>query len=271
MNKLLILVFITIFVNPTFSQKYGEVGLFVGSSFFMGDVYSDMSNNSHLSAGVNYRQNFNSRWAWNFILRHAKLTGNDVGSQASFENQRNLSFQSNVLELGTMVEFNFLDFTPHSPQGFFQIADVFTPYVFVGLSIVRFNPKAYLSGNLYELQPLETEGVNYSKVALTIPVGFGFKFRLSDRMVLSLMGELRITSSDYLDDVSTRYPDDPDMLTKTTRDLSNRTLQSQGSGGSSWGTQRGNNYNNDWFSYVGFSLSFNLRKNPGTCHFNPSK
>jgi hypothetical protein len=237
----------------------------------MGDVNSSVSKNTHLSVGLNYRHNFNSRWAWNFLVRQAKITGDDSQSSNAFENQRNLSFQSNLTEFGSVVEFNFLDFKPHSPQSFFQVSDVFTPYVFVGLSLVRMNPKAYLSGNLYELQPLQTEGVDYSKVFVTLPIGFGFKFRLSDRMILGVSGEIRITGSDYLDDVSTRYPKDPDSLTKTTRDLSNQTLQSQGVNGSSWGAQRGNDYNNDWFSYLGFTLSYNLKKNPGSCHFNPRK
>ncbi|MGB0391140.1 MAG: DUF6089 family protein [Salibacteraceae bacterium] len=271
MNKLLLLVFVTIFINPASSQKYGEVGLFVGSSLFRGDVYSSFSNDSKLAIGLNYRQNFNSRWALNFLVRNARLTGDDRNSSSEFESQRNLSFQSNIWEVGSVIEFNFLDFQPHSPQSFFQVADVFTPYLFIGLSIVRFNPKAYLSGNLYELHPLQTEDFEYSRVALVLPIGFGFKFRLSDRMLLGISGELRISSSDYIDDVSTRYPSNPDDLSKTTRDLSNRTLEAQGSNGTSWGTQRGNDYNNDWFSYIGFTLSYNLVKNPSTCHFNQSK
>tara|TARA_R110002050_G_scaffold290260_1_gene443796 strand:- start:127576 stop:128391 length:816 start_codon:yes stop_codon:yes gene_type:complete len=271
MKRILILAIVTIIVNPAFSQKYGEVGLFVGSSYYLGDVYSSPQKDAHLSLGVNYRQNFNARWAWNFIGRYASISGNDANSNNAFETQRNQSFQSNIFELATTVEFNFLDFKPHSPQSFFQVADVFTPYAFVGISLFYHNPKAYLAGNLYELQPLATEGVTYSKIGVALPFGFGFKFRLSDRMILGLTAEFRPTFTDYLDDVSTRYPVDPSGLTKTGRDLSNRTLEAQGVNGSSWGAQRGNDYNNDWFSYGGFTLSYNLKKNPGTCHFNPSK
>ena len=272
MNKVYTLLFIiTTFVSPAFSQSYGEVGLFVGGSTFIGDVSSSITKNTHLAVGLNYRQNFNSRWALNFAIRSAQLSGDDANSNSNFELQRNLSFQSNAIELATMVEFNFFEFNPYSPQSFFQITDVFTPYIFVGISAFRFNPKAYLSGNLYELQPFATEGVDYSRVAVAIPVGFGFKFRLSDRFILAIAGELRITSSDYIDDVSTRYPVDPSSLSKTGRDLSNKTQQNQGPNASSWGAQRGNSYNNDWFSYVGFTLTYNLKKNPGTCHFYTNK
>ncbi len=271
MKKALLIVFITIFSSPAFSQKYEEVGLFFGGSYFIGDVYSSVSKNTHLTYGVNYRKNFNSRWALNFLLRQAKITGEDVNSSMAFEQQRNLSFQSNVADLSALIEFNFLDFKPYSPQSFFQLSDVFTPYLGIGISVVRFNPKASLAGNLYELQPLQTEGVEYSKVTVAFPIVLGFKFRLSDRFLLGIAGELRITATDYLDDVSTRYPSDPDLLAKTTRDMSNRSLQAQGVGGDSWGTQRGDEYDNDWFSYLGFTFTYNLRKNPGSCHFNTRK
>jgi len=268
MKKIFLIAFLTTLINPAFSQKYGEVGLFVGGSHYFGDVYSSVSENTHFSIGANYKHNFNSRWAWNFLFRYAGISGNDVNSNNNFENQRNLSFQSNLFEVGSTVEFNFFDFKPFRPQSFFQIADVFTPYVFVGLSMFHHNPKAYLAGNLYELHALKTEQVDYSKVGVALPFGLGMKFRLSDRMLLSVSGEMRLAFTDYLDDVSTRYPTDPSVLTKAGRDLSNRTLESQGIGGSSWGAQRGNSFNNDWFSYVGFTLSYNLKKNPGTCHFN---
>lgn len=271
MKRVLFIAFILFSINPAFSQKYGEVGLFVGSSYYFGDVYSTPAENAQLSVGLNYRQNFNSRWAWNFFARYAPITGDDANSNVSFEKQRNLSFQSNIYEFGSIVEFNFLDFKPYKPQSFFQLADVFTPYVFAGFSLFYHNPKAYLAGNLYELRPLSTEGNNYKKVSVALPFGFGFKFRLSDQFLLGLAAEFRPTFTDYLDDVSTRYPVTPDELSKTGRDLSNRTLEPQGSGGNSWGSQRGNPYNKDWFSYAGFTLSFNLKKNPGTCHFNPSK
>ncbi len=271
MKKVLFIAFIIILNNPTFSQKYGEVGLFVGSSYYFGDVYSTPSKDAHTSFGLNYRQNFNSRWALNFLARYALISGDDANSNVAFETQRNLSFQSDVYEFGSVVEFNFLDFKPFKPQSFFKIADVFTPYAFVGITLFYHNPKAYLAGNLYELRPLSTEGESYNKVSVAIPFGFGFKFRLSDRFLLGLAAEFRPTFTDYLDDVSTRYPVSPDGLSKTGRDLSNRALEPQGSGGNSWGAQRGNPYNNDWFSYAGFTLSFNLKKNPGSCHFNPSK
>ena len=271
MKNIILLVFITIFISPAFSQKYGEAGLFVGGAYYFGDVHSDLTENTHFSTGINFRQNLNSRWAWNTFFKYASISGDDANADSFFEKQRNLSFQSNIFEVGSVVEFNFLDFKPYKPQSFFQLADVFTPYVVVGISLFYHNPKAYLAGNLYVLRPLQTEGESYTKVSVALPFGFGFKVRVTDRVLMGASIEFRPTFTDYLDDVHYRYPSDPSSLTKTGRDLSNRTIESQAPGGTSWGAQRGNEYNNDWFSYVGISVSYNLKKNPGTCHFNPSK
>ncbi len=271
MKRILLFVFLITNLSPTFSQKYGEVGFFFGESYFFGDVYSQIPDDAHISAGLNYRHNFTTRWAWRTDIKYSKISGDDSKSNNEFESQRNLSFSSNIYQLNSVIEFNFLTFKPYNPQSFFQDADVFTPFVYVGIGMFYHNPKAVLSGNEYELQPLQTEGVMYSKIGVAFPFGFGFKFRLSDRFILGLRGELSPTFTDYLDDVSDRYPSDPSILSKTGRDLSNRTLEAQGPNNSSWGTQRGSDYNNDWLSSVVLSLNFNLKKNPSSCHFNPNK
>lgn len=271
MKKTIVIAFLITFINPAFSQKYGEAGLFVGGSYFMGDVYSTVPEDLGLALGVSYRRNLNSRWAIRFDAKRLEFSGSDENSDDNFEIQRNQSFTNIAYSFGANIEFNFLNFKPYKPQSYFQNADVFTPFVSFGLSILTHNPKTTLAGNEYELRPLMTEGVSYSSVTVGLPMGFGFKFRLSDRFQMALIGELTPTFTDYLDDVSTKYPDDPNSLSKTGRDLSNRTLVAQGPEGSSWGTQRGNEINNDWLSSVVLSVSYNLRKNPSSCHFNTNK
>lgn len=271
MREVVVYLFIIFSISPALSQKYDEVGLFVGGSYFFGDVHSEIQENTHLSAGLLYRKNFNARWAIRYDLRYAQISGNDANADNAFKLQRNLSFESNVYEFATMVEFNFFDFNPFKPASFFQEPDLITPYVAAGLSILTYNPKAELAGNVYELRPLATEGENYGRVALAMPLCFGVKMRAADRLILGIGLEFRPTITDYLDDVSKRYPTDPSQMSKTARDLSNRTLIPQNRDGESWGAQRGNANNNDWFSYAGITLTYNLKKNPSACHFNPHK
>jgi hypothetical protein len=271
MKKIAVFIFLLINLNPVFSQ-YGEIGFSLGGSLFLGDVHSQIPDNLGLSAGVGYRLNANSRWAWRSDFRYLQLSGNDANSSNEFELQRNLNFTSNAFQFATHLEFNFFSFEPYNNiQSRVQGADIFTPYVSIGISLLHHNPKSTLAGNEYELRPLMTEGVEYSKIVIGVPLGFGFKFRLADRLIMGLCGELTPVFSDYLDDVSYRYPEDPASMSKTSRDLSNRTTEAQGLNNVSWGAQRGDDYVRDWLSSVVITVNYNLRKNPTSCHYNPNK
>ena len=86
-----------------------------------------------------------------------------------------------------------------------------------GVAVLRHNPKALYAGQWYELQPLSTEGQGlpeypgtkpYSRFQLTIPVIGGIKYAINDMINVFLEFGPRITFTDYLDDVSTNYPDE---------------------------------------------------------------
>ncbi len=254
-----------------FPQRLLELGAFGGLSYYNGDINPSAhlrASNNHLAFGVTARQTLNPRWALKASLLFGNLSGEDSHSDDPFVQYRNLSFNSPIYELSTVVEFNFRAFNPFNPPSAFKHPDYFTPYTFIGISGFYFNPQASLDGNNYELQPLQTEGEDYSRTGIAIPFGVGFKLRLSERMLFSAEYGLRRTFTDYIDDVSSRYPDDPSTLSQTARKLSDRSLEQQGSDGSNWGTQRGNSQTNDWFSFVGITLSINITGNPDACHFN---
>ncbi|MBK8685670.1 MAG: hypothetical protein IPN26_12115 [Bacteroidetes bacterium] len=77
-----------------------------------------------------------------------------------------------------------------------------------------FNPKAELNGSWIALKNLDTEGQgtarykrkNYSRVQANMPFGFGIKAAMS-KTSIDLKWGLRKTWTDYLNDVSTTYPD----------------------------------------------------------------
>ena len=110
------------------------------------------------------------------------------------------------------------------------------PYLFAGISVFKYNPEAQFiydpnsphltrpnssynllqdrDGDYVELQPLGTEGQEttefnerkrYNLTQIGLPVGFGFKFKLSTQWTLGLEYGIRFTFTDYLDDVSTTY------------------------------------------------------------------
>lgn len=114
---------------------------------------------------------------------------------------RNLSFKSNVFDVSVSAEYNILNMNKTYP---------FTPYLSAGVGVMFFNPYANdLSGKKQYLRELGTEGQGlagfpgiYSKTAVIFPIAFGFKYDVSNKLMLQVEFNYRITGTDYLDDVS---------------------------------------------------------------------
>lgn len=200
---------------------------------------------------------------------YAQLGYSDIyNTQNEYMRRRNLSFNTNVWELGLQGDFNFYRFLPGDPE--FR----FTPYITLGLSIFNYDPYAYLNGQKYYLRPLGTEGQGwdtayrdrkpYSSMALAIPLGAGFKYSLNERINLGFEVVYRFTNTDYLDDVSKTYvnpsdfPLNPDGSLSTTYLLSDRSYETGDRIGIK-GRQRGNSQNKDAFVTALFYVSFNLQ------------
>lgn len=142
-----------------------------------------------------------------------RLSGDDSDSNTG-RSIRNLSFRSDNFEVNLIGIVNLF------PKGrrFYQRPQ-FNPYGFAGLGLLYFNPKGEVpetdwddnplpdAGKYISLQPLKTEGVNYSRMAVVLPFGFGVKCKLNPFFDLALEGGYRLTFTDYLDDVSTVYLD----------------------------------------------------------------
>ena len=118
---------------------------------------------------------------------------------------RNLSFRSRIVELSIGSEYYFKNLFKKKSS----------PYLFAAVGCFYFNPKARYQGKWYELQPLGTEGQGlvgspkekYNRLQALGMIGAGYKLGLSRRIHLSFEIGLRFTSTDYLDDVSTKYAD----------------------------------------------------------------
>jgi len=91
-----------------------------------------------------------------------------------------------------------------------------SPYVFGGVAVFRFDPQAQLDQEWVRLQPLGTEGQYldeagtpepYRLTQMSIPFGGGIEVRVSRYVGVQWEVGYRTTFTDYLDDVSTVYPD----------------------------------------------------------------
>ena len=207
--KRLYVFIITILISLGSYAQHHEIGFFGGIAYYMGDLTPTHFSIPGYSFGFKYRYDINRRFALR-IGGHIGEVKGDSKFDADSKKYKNLSFHSTILDFEGGIEINFLEYEPGSKK------HRFTPYIFAGLSIFKFNPKTYYQGKEYELQPLGTEGQGltaypdkkpYKLSSFAIPFGIGIKWSVSEKVSLGLEWGLRKTFTDYLDDVSTRYPD----------------------------------------------------------------
>jgi len=193
------------------AQRGWELGGMAGTMFYFGDLNTQVSLRSPGPClGALGRYNFNRRTAMRFGLNAGYLYADDANSRNVYEQARNLSFRSPVIEGQALLEFNFLPFKHGGKENFFS------PYLVGGIGVFYFNPQAEYEGDWVALQPLGTEGQlrgeEYAKVSASLAYGFGMKFSLNYRWTLFAELMARATFTDYLDDVSTVYPDQRELL-----------------------------------------------------------
>jgi len=149
------------------------------------------------------------------------ISGSDKKADTQDRRDRNLSFTSNNWELSFSGVVNL---TPVGHR-FYQ-RSLLNFYGFAGIALLYMNPKAEINGVKYALQPLQTEGVKYSRFQPTIPLGFGVKLKYGPFLNICLEGGYRFTFTDHLDDVSIeRYPDPTSLKSDMSRNLSDRIVE----------------------------------------------
>lgn len=152
--------------------------------------------------GAQYR--LTSRWSLKSEFGWYRIAASDEKGKNP---QRNASFRSDNFE-GYVA--GMFDLRPYSRRYTRTASNPLHPYLFAGIGFTTLSPQAQINntGTWYNLRDFQTEGVNYSPIALTLPLGVGVRWRLTRAFDMSVEMSYRFTSSDYLDDVSTDYPAD---------------------------------------------------------------
>lgn len=192
------------------AQKGFELGAHLGAAHYFGDLNTDFSlNDPGLYFGGIARYNFSNRWSTRLMAAYGRVAGSDADSPNDFERARNLHFRSNVLDAALGFEFNFLTYEHGSRDHFY------TPYIFGSGLVSSFRPQAELDGTWVDLRDYGTEGQftgeEYFTTTLGINYGLGLKLDLNYEWSLNFELSVRHLFSDYLDDVSTTYPDMEDL------------------------------------------------------------
>lgn len=171
----------------------------VGTSTYYGELSNPkdyLDAKPSMAVGLQYF--FTNRISARAELTYFNLQGDDAQADDEYRLQRNLSFTSSNFEFNTV---GVIQLGPHG-QRFYQRPRI-NFYGFAGIGLLYFNPKTEYQGEKIALQPLQTEGVKYSKVAPVIPYGLGGKIMINPFLNVSIEVGHRKVFTDYLDDVST--------------------------------------------------------------------
>lgn len=196
----------------------------VGSNFVWDLEFSQ----TNFAASVNHLYYLAHDFALRTSLLYAKVSGDDKLTQEMFRNNRNLNFESIILEAGLGFEWHFYKekigniYNVKSPTGKKLGLRSFNAgfYLFSGISGFYYNPKSIYPGNnqLVELRPLKTEGQGlpggadpYGIISVAIPIGLGVRKSINRTIGYKVELAHRFTFTDYIDDVSTVYYD-PSVL-----------------------------------------------------------
>lgn len=239
----------------------------IGRDFSLVDL--DLPSTSW-NATAGYRFRFHPYWATSTFLNVGMVKGDDALTSEIVRNSRNLHFRSIVIEMSQRIELILLAnekfgarYRIPGQKGFKNHNEQF--YVFTGIGVSYFNPKANYNGTWTALRPLRTEGQGldggpseYLPVTATVPFGFGFKVGINRMWRVAIEASYVKTFSDYIDDVSGVYYDANELAAQVgtaSAYLSNPAYQN-----ASWfsaGDQRGDKQKDAYF-YTNIVFSRNI-------------
>ena len=231
--------------------------------------------------GFRYRKN--PVLSFKLNLTYARVAGRDSLTKEIYRRNRNLSFRSPIFETSLQAEISVLQLK--STKSRYVLRGVrgksgidLNVYVFGGIGAFFFNPKAQigLGGKWWALQPLGTEGQGiaasrnpYRRIQACFPFGIGFRLPLNNTKNWTVGFEygVRLTTTDYIDDVSTTYFSPTLIAAKygpVAAQLSNRADPSSEGfipGSAATGQQRGDPTDRD--SYMIGLITFTYRLKSG--------
>jgi hypothetical protein len=249
------------------NAQYIDFGVSVGGATYQGDISPLRSRFSIEGAKVlksmHIGYSFNEFYGLKLRYSTSSINAHDNSSVDLWRRQRNLHFRSPLQEIALINEVELFDIIP-----FFRKYNL-KPFISFGVAMFKFNPQAKYRGYWVDLQPLSTEGQGlpgsdtqpYKLTQFSIPFGFGVRYEIADNLTLSYEISPRMTFTDYLDDVSTVYPDF-DLLRQEkgymamSLSYQGTYFDDEGDFRSFTGMGRGNGSDNDWYIFNAFTLSY---------------
>jgi hypothetical protein len=184
MNKKKSIIILILFICiPVFSsppKKKAEVGVFAGTSYYMGEINpSRLYYKPSLALGGLFRWSLNNTYALKAHVYYGNFRANDRDFNNSYQQLRNASFNSSLLDICAVGEYNFFPFKYNERK------EVITPFLFAGFG---YNFILASSGNI---------GNHFN-----IPFGVGAKYFLTKKIIIGAELSFRKLLGDNADGVT---------------------------------------------------------------------
>jgi len=212
-RSLLYIFLITVMLLPgkLHAQNF-EAGPFLGFSAYTGDLNTErMFHKIYPAVGAVARFNHNNRLSTRVNATYTVLRGSDRSTEQPYRNILEdpahpavyYEFETDVVEISVQGELNILPFR----QGDMLI--VWAPYLFAGAGGIYFNPDPmeFANGGTFR-EPTggdhwgTGEDGDYLNLALVTFAGVGVKYNVSSNFSGTFEIGMRISNTDYLDEVS---------------------------------------------------------------------
>ena len=173
----LILVWLVVAGNLQAQEIYTtEIGLHGGGSYFLGDVKLK-SFDLQPDYGITFRYVFNQRLFLQADYNQTSISGNYVQPDENMSNP-NVTINQSLNTLDFTFAFNFMDY---GQLDYILNSSNHSAYLFMGVGLI------HMPDN------------NINNLNFSIPVGFGYKFKLSNRLHLNLQWTHRLMLADNIE------------------------------------------------------------------------
>jgi len=245
-----------------FTKRKCNLEIGAGLACYQGDLTekSAFFGQPGYAASIGGSCNLSKQLALGLGFSYMKLKADDKNNDNVTLKARNLNFESKVWDINLTLQFS-----PYT-------IGKFTPYIDAGAGLFHFNPTTIdRYGNKQYLEELGTEGQGmanpdnpyYLLTRFQIPFGAGLQYSINTRMALKLDFLFRKIFTDYLDDVSTVYPDGflIDKKLPIVKQLTFRGDEIKPGAAYPSGAQRGNSDKNDFYYSGQVKFVYQLNKN----------
>lgn len=167
------------------AQEYRmEIGAGAGLVSYQGDFNGNLLRKMQPTGGLVAKYKMNPRMAWAASLGYGTLKGESTNGNTWYPGMEEpITFSTTLVDFDVRYEYNFWAFgTGREYHG----AKPFTPFITLGMGLSFAN-------------------CNETATAFQMPIGFGVKYKLKDRLNLAAEWMMHFTGSDKLDGVEDPY------------------------------------------------------------------